>query len=248
VPVHSELHGHGPVVLFTHGYGSSSHMFAATAAALAADHAVIMWDLRGHGRSVVPELSAEFTPEHCLDDITDLLDSAGTERAVLGGHSLGGYLSLAYAQQHPDRVAGLILVGTGPGFRNEDARARWNEMAEGFAAALEARGLAGFGGSDELRTDVHRGGPGGLILAARGILPQRDSAVIDGLGTITAPALVVVGDRDRPFQASSEYLAVKLSGAGGHLVVIPDCGHAPPVTQPGPFHAAVRTFLADHEW
>lgn len=247
MPVHSELHGHGRAVLFTHGFGSSSHMFAGTAAVLAADHSVITWDLRGHGRSVLPEHPAEFTPEHCLDDITDLLDSSGADRAVLGGHSLGGYLSLAYAQQHPDRVAGLILVGTGPGFRNAAARTQWNQMAEGFAADLEAKGLDGLGGSPELNGDLHQGGAGGLILAARGILPQRDSAVIDRLGEVTAPALVVVGERDRPFLASSEYLAVKLAGAGGHLVVIPDCGHAPPITRPEPFHAAVRTFLTKHD-
>lgn len=246
MPLFSELHGNGPFVLWTHGFGSSSHLFAATSDALRADHTVITWDLRGHGRSVVPEIADDFTVERCLDDITELLDAAGTERAVLGGHSLGGYLSLAYVLMHPERVSGLVLVGTGPGYRNPDGRAHWNEMCEGFARDLETKGLDGLAGDPGQREEVHVGGAGGLAMAARGILTQRDGRVIDGLGRITVPALVVVGDRDRQFLAASEYLGSKLPGAGGAPVVIADCGHAPPVDRPAEFNAAVRRFLTGH--
>ena len=69
--------------------------------------------------------------------------------------------------------------------------------------------------------------------------------MIDGLGTIEVPALVVVGDRDRQFLAGSSYLAAKLPGAGGEPRVMVDCGHAPPVSQPEAFVTAVRTFLRD---
>ena len=230
-------------MVWTHGFGSSSHMFADTAAALADDHTVITWDLPGHGRSVLPEQPAEFTPARTIGRLVDLLDAAGADRAVLGGHSLGGYLSLLFALEHPDRVAGLILVGTGPGFRNEDGRAQWNEMCEGFARDLDTSGLAGLAGSPELRDGIHVGGATGLALAARHLLPQRDGRVIDGLGTIDVPALVVVGDRDRQFLASSSYLATKLPGAGGAPVVVADCGHAPPISQPVAFVEAVRAFL-----
>jgi pimeloyl-ACP methyl ester carboxylesterase len=230
-------------VVWTHGFGSSSHMFAGTAAALSDDHTVVTWDLPGHGRSVVADRPEEFTPERAIGHLVDLLDAAGAERAVLGGHSLGGYLSLRVALEHPDRVAGLILVGTGPGFRKDDGRAQWNEMCEGFARNLDSSGLAGLAGSPELRDGIHVGGATGLALAARHLLPQRDGRVIDGLGMIEVPALVVVGDRDRQFLASSSYLASKLAGAGGEPVVVADCGHAPPISQPVAFVDAVRTFL-----
>lgn len=245
MPIHSELHGVGPFVLWTHGFGSSSHLFAATSEALRSDHTVITWDLPGHGRSVVPLTAETFTPERCLADIDELLDAAGAERAVLGGHSLGGYLSLLYALEHPERVAGLILVGTGPGYRKDDGRVQWNEMCEGFAVALDERGMAGLGGSPEQREEIHHGGPAGLAMAARGILPQRDARVIDGLTSIGAPALVVVGDRDRQFLASSQYLADKLPGADAP-VVIEDCGHTPPTSRPDEFVTAVRAFLSAH--
>ena len=57
------------------------------------------------------------------------LDDAGAEQAVVLGHSLGGYLSLELALAHPDRVRGVVLVDTGPGYRNDVARDGWNRMA-----------------------------------------------------------------------------------------------------------------------
>lgn len=245
MPVHADRTGRGPVVLFTHGFGSSSHVFDGARRALSDEHTIVTWDLPGHGRSVVPEAPEEFTPERSLDHITTLLDDAGADQAVLGGHSLGGYLSLRYALDHPERVTGLILVGTGPGYRNDEGRAGWNDMCDGFACALDERGLDGLGGAEQGR-EVHEGGAAGLALAARGILPQRDSRVIDELARITVPALVVVGERDRQFLASSRYLAAKLPGAGGHPVIIADCGHTPPVSQPAAFVGAVRDFLVRH--
>ena len=228
VTIYAERQGNGPVVVWTHGFASSGHMFARTAAALRDDHTVVTWDLPGHGRSVVPKRSDEFIPERTIGHLVDLIDATGVERAVLGGHSLGGYLSLLFALEQPDRVAGLILVGTGPGFRKDDGRAQWNEMCEGFARDLDTHGLAGLAGSPERRDGIHQGGAEGLALAARHLLPQRDGRVIDGLGMIDVPALVVVGDRDRQFLASSSYLAAKLPGAGGEPIVVADCGHAPP--------------------
>ena len=126
-----------------------------------------------------------------------ILDAAGVERAVLGGHSLGGYLSLEFALAHPERVDGLVLVDTGPGFRKDEGRQRWNEMAERYAADLDERGLDGLPASAELDAGVHRSAEG-IALAARGILSQRDGHVLEALPTIAAPTLVVVGENDEP--------------------------------------------------
>ncbi len=81
----------------------------------------------------------------------------------------------------------------------------------------------------------------GLAHTARHVLTQHDSHVIDGLATITAPTLVVVGADDAPFVKGSHYMADKIPNAD--LVVIDGCGHAPPITHPQPFNAALRTFL-----
>jgi pimeloyl-ACP methyl ester carboxylesterase len=215
-------------------------MFATTVAALAPDHRVIVWDMPGHGRSAAPDDAAQYSVRRSLDAMLGLLDAAGAEQAVLLGHSLGGFLSLELALAHPERVRGLVLVDTGPGYRNDVARDGWNEMATDYAVDLEAKGLDGLPGGAELSRRVHASAAG-LAHTARRVLTQHDAHVIDALGTITAPTLVVVGAKDAPFVKGSHYMASKIPGA--ELVVIDGCGHAPPITHPEPFNAALRSFL-----
>jgi pimeloyl-ACP methyl ester carboxylesterase len=178
-----------------------------------------------------------------LEDMATLLDDVGARRAVLLGHSLGGYLSLEFALAHPARVAALVLVDTGPGFRSDEGRDAWNEMTEDYARRLEERGLAGLPGSDELRTSVHTTVTG-LVHTARSTLRQDDGHVMEGLASIAAPTLVVVGSRDQQFLPGSQYLAKKVPNAV--LAVIDGAGHAPTVTHPDETNAAIRTFLVDH--
>lgn len=243
VHVHHEIAGTGPAVLLTHGFAASSHMYAATVAELSAGHTMITWDIRGHGKSDSPADPDEYSVDASLSDMGAILDAAGADHAVLVGHSLGGYLSLEFALAQPERVDGLVLVDTGPGFRKDEGRERWNEMAERYAADLTARGLAGLPPSAELDASVHRSAEG-LALAARGILRQHDGHVLEALPSLSVPTLVVVGERDEPFLAGSKYMATKIPGA--RLVTIDGAGHAPPVTHPDEFAAVLRTFLEEH--
>ena len=71
-----------------------------------------------------------------------LLDLAGARKAIIAGLSLGGYMSLAFNASHPDRVRALMLFDTGPGFKKDEARAKWNETAHQRAASFDAKGLA----------------------------------------------------------------------------------------------------------
>jgi pimeloyl-ACP methyl ester carboxylesterase len=235
-----DVTGSGPTLLFTHGFGASKQMFAASARSLSRDRRVVTWDLRGHGDSDYPPNSAAYSVPIVVDDMIAILDALGAERAVLAGHSLGGFVSLELATAQPERVAALVLIGTGPGYRSDVSRAEWNQMVEQYAHRLDTRGLAGLRGSEELNSGAHRDASG-LILAARGILAQHDARVIDSLGSLGVPALIVVGDRDEQFLAGSRYLAAKLPKA--ELVVVPDAGHAPNLSQPTLFDQHVLTFL-----
>jgi pimeloyl-ACP methyl ester carboxylesterase len=242
VHVHYEIAGSGPALLLTHGFRSSSHMYAATVADLSSDHTVIAWDIRGHGKSDSLTDPAEYSVAASLADMVALLDAAGAERVTLVGHSLGGYLSLEFVLAHPERVDGLVLVDSGPGYRKDDARASWNAMAERYAADLEERGLDGLSAAGEVDPTVH-GSAHTLALAALGILRQSDGHVLEALPSITVPTLVVVGERDQPFLGASQYMAGKIPGA--RLVTIAGADHAPPVTHPDEFNAALREFLAE---
>jgi pimeloyl-ACP methyl ester carboxylesterase len=227
-------------VLLSHGFSASSRMWQPNLGALSADRPVITWDLRGHGRSGSPDDPALYSQEASVADMAAVLDACGISRVVAAGLSLGGYLSLAFCLAWPDRVAGLVLCDTGPGYRSDEARQRWNDRAVAQAARLQRDGLGAVGGSPETRDAGHRSAAG-LAHAARGILTQRDGSVIASLPSIAVPVLVLVGARDQPFLAAAEYMAAKIPGAT--RAVIPAAGHASNIDQPEAFNREVLAFL-----
>jgi len=172
-----------------------------------------------------------------------LLDAVGAETAIVGGLSLGGYMSLAFNLAHPGRVRALLIIDTGPGYRNDQARDGWNATALKTASRYETDGLGRLAaGSVEMRTSRHRSADG-LAKAARGMLTQKDARVINSLPTIQVPSVVVVGANDTPFLTASDYMAAKIPGA--RKVVIPDAGHAANIDQPEAFNTAILGFLAE---
>jgi pimeloyl-ACP methyl ester carboxylesterase len=229
----------GVPVLLTHGFGATAGMWAPNIDALSVDRPVIVWDQRGHGNSDAPEDMDRYSEQIGVADMAAILDATGVDRAILGGMSLGGYLSLAFHLAHPQRVAALVLVDTGPGYRNDEARNKWNAWVERRAQQLE-RGEAATDFSAEVAQAVHAH-PEGLPRAARGVMAQKDARVITSLDSITVPTLVVVGARDTDFLAPADYMHRKIFNS--RKVVIDDAGHAANMDQPETFNAAVRELL-----
>ena len=209
--------------------------------ALVARYRVIVWDMRGHGETDDPEDPAAYSAALTVEDMAALLRRCGIDRAVIGGLSLGGYMSLAFHLAHPEMVRALMLFDTGPGFRNADTRRAWNERVQQRAHDLEARGFAALGDSDEVRASKHRSARG-LAGAARGMLAQADDDhIIAGLDKIAVPTLVLVGADDTHFLAAADYMARKIPGVV--RVTIPGAGHASNLHQPEAFNRAVTDFL-----
>ncbi len=227
-------------MLLTHGYGASQAMWAENIGALGVDREVVAWDLPGHGAGAS---SGEPTHDQCVADMLVLLDVLGAPRAVVGGMSLGGYLSLLLCARHPERVAALVLVDTGPGFRDDGAREAWNAWVGELADDLEVRGLEALRPSPESAAAEHVAGAAGLAVAARGILAQRDAEVFESLGAITVPTLIVVGANDDRFLAAADVMARRIPGA--RKVVIADAAHAANMDQPAQFNRVVHEFLED---
>src|SRR5271170_3767100 len=121
--------GKAPVLL-THGNTATTAMWEPNLAALAAERQIITWDIRGHGQSDSPDDQAEYTEANSVQDMAALLDSQGADRAVIGGLSLGGYLSLAFNLAFPGRVTALMLFDTGPGYRRDEPRQQWNNNVD----------------------------------------------------------------------------------------------------------------------
>lgn len=196
--MHVTVVGTGSPVVLTHGFADDSSTFDAQLPALA-DHRTCRWDLPGHGRSSHGvEASSRATALMWLDAA---IAAAGARPSVLIGHSLGGYLSLCRAVLDPAGVAGLVLIATGPGFRDPAKRQGWNEFLATYA-------------------DRH-----GIEPAARGIAEQPDSLVLDGLAGIAVPVLVIVGGRDEQYHAGSR--AISDAVPSSRLVVVEGAGHFP---------------------
>ncbi|CAN5269367.1 alpha/beta fold hydrolase [soil metagenome] len=242
VELYYEIHGQGPAIILTHGYSSTSQMWRGQIDVLSKDHTLILWDMRGHGETDYPADDVLYSEDATVADIAALLDLAGAKTAIVGGLSLGGYMSLAFNRVHPERVEALLIIDTGPGFRKDEAREAWNQTALRTAKKWDDEGLAPLAAATpERSTSKHRNADG-LARAGRGMLTQRDAGVMESLATIAVPSLVIVGADDTPFLAAADYMAAKIPGA--RKVIIPAAGHAANIDQPEAFNAALTTFLA----
>lgn len=204
-----------PFVLI-HGFADSSATWAPLVPFLEPVAEVRCWDLPGHGSRVdaPPDLMSR---EAAVAELAEQTAALGAP-AELVGHSLGGYLALTLAIKHPDLVASITLVSSGPGFRDADSRARWNQYMDKVAA---------------------KNGMGGSVA---GLGHQPDSFVMDNLTAITCPLLHVLGAGDTRYAAGANYLAKVFPGS--LLVTIPGAGHHPQVTHPANVAAAMLPGLA----
>lgn len=217
LPLHVEEHGSGLPVVFTHGYGDTSSTWDAQVSALDSAYEVVVWDLRGHGRSAAPHDPSAYSRDLALADLRRVIGDRPA--VILCGHSLGGYLSLAYAVEHPDAVKGLVLLATGPGFRSDDSRAKWNRIL--------VRAARSFDVPDE----------------SIGIVEQPDSMVIDSLPGIGAPVLQIVGQDDTRYHGGVGYIERQVPDVS--TLFVAGARHHPQSEQPAVVNAAIQDFLRD---
>jgi pimeloyl-ACP methyl ester carboxylesterase len=250
VNLHYEINGAGDPIVFLHGFATDLHLWDDQVPVLAPKYRVIRYDLRGFGRSAA---SAE--PYSHAGDLKALLDHLGLERVVLVGLSLGGGAAINFAIEHPDAVRGLVLVDStlggfawSPSFTTDQAAIR-KAAIDGGAEAARARwlSLAIFGpalenpkSADRVRAQV-RGYSGWHWLNPDPGRPFTPPA-IQRLAAITAPTLVVLGERDTPdFHAIASTLEQGIAGA--KKVTIPGAGHIANVEAPERFNEILVEFL-----
>jgi 3-oxoadipate enol-lactonase len=240
--------GDGPAVILAHGLLMDHEMFAPQVAALRDSYRVITWDERGFG---LTEFDGQpFTYWDSAGDCLALLDHLGIDRAVVGGMSQGGFLSLRVALLAPERVRALILLDTQAGVEDpaivpmyDAMRDQW--LSEGPVDELTA-GVAGIIIGDPAVNPTWiakwQQRPKDLFEQPYATLMTRDD-ITDRLGEITCPALVVHGTEDSAIpMAKADALAAALVGAGD--VVQVGGAHAANLTNPEPVNAAILDFLA----
>jgi pimeloyl-ACP methyl ester carboxylesterase len=240
--------GDGPAVILAHGFLMDQEMFAPQVEALSSDYRVITWDERGFGQT---EFDGEpFTYWDSASDCLGLLDHLGIDRAVVGGMSQGGFISLRVALTAPERVRGLILLDTQAGTEDPETVPAYDAMRDTWLAVGPVDELAGVV-ADIIIADPEfnptwiakwQARPKEIFEQPYITLTTRDD-VTDRLGEITAPAIVVHGTEDTAIAMDrAEALAAGLSGSGP--VVEVGGAHAANLTNPEPVNAAIVEFLA----
>jgi 3-oxoadipate enol-lactonase len=240
--------GDGPPVVLGHGFLMDQTMFDHQVAALAPSYRVVTWDERGFGQTDWD--GKPFTYWDSASDCLGLMSHLEIDRAVVGGMSQGGFLSLRTALTAPERVRALILLSTAANSYTDEERAAnkgmvdmWltvgpvDELVQAVATIIiddpveNPKWIAKWQARDKSFIEE----------PARCLLEHDD--VRARLGEITCPALVVHGHNDQGLPMSgAEEMASLLPGCDG--VVKVDGAHAPNLTNPKPVNDAILSFLA----
>jgi pimeloyl-ACP methyl ester carboxylesterase len=223
-----------------HGLADTRSIFRPLAAGLARFGRVVLVDQRGHGEAAAP--AGPYSREDLARDVIDALDRQGVARAILVGHSLGGVVALATGLAFPQRVAGLVLLGT-----TGQCSARIAEWYERIAVAGERDGIDGirreiYGERSQRAIDADARGVASMV---RMLATLHADPLTPKLGALRCPALLVVGEEDPMGPKASALLAEAIPGA--ELVVLPGLGHWTHVEAPDQVVGAVERWLEAHE-
>jgi len=261
VNLNYEVAGQGEAVVFLHGYTGSGQDWANQIPVLAPRYRVVALDLRGHGKSAAPSKEEEYSVPIFAEDVCALLKLLDIKKCCLGGHSLGGFIALEFALEHPDMLAALVLVDTSSGQFARDpnyaqlrqkldelARSQGMEAAFEYDAANNPMRIERFQKHPELREvsrqKVLMTSVDGYIYASRAIGTWEP--VTSRLSEIKVPALIYWGDEDLAFTEATKIL--KEGIADSEVVTVEGVGHNPHEEAPDVFNEALLKFLDRVKW
>lgn len=240
--------GEGPVVVLSHGFLMDREMFSSQVQALSPEFRVLTWDERGFGETEYD--GQPFTYWDSAKDCFGLLDHLGIERAVLGGMSQGGFVSMRCALLAPERVSALVLIDTQSGVEEPERLPAYRQMQKTWLEVGPVDDLAGAVANliigDPVLNEVWiakwRELDRESILAPGDCLFERDD-ITERLGEISCPAIVFHGTADLsiPIERAEE-LCKGLSGCRG-LVRIEGAPHASNLTHPDEVNGPLLDFL-----
>jgi pimeloyl-ACP methyl ester carboxylesterase len=249
-----ETAGQGVPVVLIHGHPFDHTMWQPQVKAFSDFYQVIMPDLRGYGKSTLPD-PANTRFEDYATDVILLMDHLNIGSFHLGGLSMGGQIIMEIFRQAPDRIKSLIFADTFAGPDTPEAKKTRNEQA----TRLEKEGMDGYANEvigkmirrehvesmPEVAAHVMKMMKGTSPVAAAAAMRARSERInylSEVLPQINIPTLVIVGRQDEftPI-AKAEELQGNLQNC--KLVIIEDAGHMPNLEQPEEFNTAVLDFL-----
>jgi len=230
-----ERRGSGAPLVLLHGYPLDHSIWNEAMALLENDFDVLAPDLRGFGES--DSVEAQYTIADIAKDMADLLEALGIKQTYIAGHSMGGYVALAFARTYPERVLGLGLISSqalaDAPERKEGRYAAAKQVAEqgvniivdSMAEKLTARADL----VSPLKALIARQHPRGIIGALKAMAERADSTPY--LSSCHFPVVLIHGDTDVliPIDRTRE---IKDAVPHAHLIEIPGAGHMPMMENP----------------
>jgi pimeloyl-ACP methyl ester carboxylesterase len=206
---------------------------------------VIAPDLPGHGRADGP--GRDDTLAYARD-LLALLDALAIPRAIITGHSMGGAIAQQMGIHMPDRVAGLVLIGTGSKLPVDPT------LPQRIVDAPEQTvdWIMDWAWSADAPTDLKALGRERLLAVDPGVLRSDYRAcqafdVRDQLAAISAPVLVLAAEADRMVKLKfSLYLAERIPNSD--MMIFEGCGHMFPLEKPQEVAEGMLHWLSDQEW
>ena len=221
--------GKGKPIIFIHGYPLDHTIWLPLIPELQKHARLILPDLRGHGQSPAPV--GVYSMELLAADILTLMDKLGLEKAVIAGHSVGGYIALHFARDYPERLAGLALVAS---HCFSDLPERKQDRLD-ITEKVERTGKTDFIGEsmlpnltpdkvlqEKLRLIIEKAKPAGVTGINRGMAQRKDTCEV--LSNLNVPTVIIAGELDK-------YLSVEKVNQMADLMkkpwleIIPGTGH-----------------------
>lgn len=247
--------GRGPAVALLSPFPFDRHIWEGIDRKLiAAGHRVLTIDGRGFGDSALvgdgTERGARYAIEDLADDVAALLDERDIRAVTLLGMSMGGYVALAFARRHPDRLERLILADTRAAADSEAARA----SRDGAIAQIAQDGVDAYLAASLPRL-LSPGAPAAAVTALSQRAETHPASLIAGLyalrdrpdrsgelAAIRCPTLVVCGAREQVVP-SAEMKSMADAIPGARFALVPNAGHLAHIEAPDAFAGVVLEFL-----
>lgn len=228
VDLYYEEHGQGIPVIFLHGFPFDHSIWEPLVPMLRDRARLILPDLRGFGRS--PVTDETYTMRLQAEDIARLMDRLEIEKGVLVGHSMGGYISLAFAQAYPNRLLGLGLVATQSAADSPERRQARYKTAEAVAhkgARVVASNMVStltpkVDLVEPISDLILKAPSAGIVGALKGMAERSD--LTGDLSRIAVPAVVLLGSSDQLLPRERVEMMAQMMPKGW-LVEIPNAGH-----------------------
>jgi pimeloyl-ACP methyl ester carboxylesterase len=241
-----ERRGRGAPLVLIHGFPLDHSIWDEVTPLLENDFDLILPDLRGFGGS--DSTSEMYTMTDLADDIASLLDHLGIESTLLAGHSMGGYVALAFAQGHASRVRGLALVSSMASAdapeRKAGRYAQAAQIAENGIGETVAGMTSKLSADERVQKFIHdlmkRQKPAGYVGSLKAMAERRDTLSV--LTAASFPVALVHGDADAliPIAKAQE---IQSAVQRAKMFALEGIGHMPMMETPPAVADALKSLI-----